>query len=76
MVTYQGVDHVVDFVLMQTKSDDVADDPSGRPLRNSRLSRRIGSGETASSGIVEMKPGTYAYSIALNPTPEFALRVR
>lgn len=76
MVTNQGVDHPVDFVLTMTKSDEVAEGSSGRPVRNSRLSRRIGNGETASSGIVELKPGTYAYGSALNPTPEFTLTVR
>lgn len=76
MVTNQGVDHPVDFVLTMTKSDEGAEGSSGRPVRNSRLSHRIGNGETASSGVVEMKPGTYTYGSPLNPTPEFTLTVR
>ncbi len=76
MVTNQGVGHPVDFVLTLSKSDEVVEGSSGRPVRNSRLSHRIGDGETASSGIVEMKPGTYTYGSALNPTPEFTLTVR
>jgi hypothetical protein len=76
MVTNQGVDHQVDFVLRMTRSAEAADDPSDRPVRNSRLSRRIASGETASSGIVDLKAGTYVYGSELNPTPEFSLVVR
>src|SRR2546425_467151 len=49
MVTNQGVDHPVDFVLKLTRTDRVGDDPSGRPLRGSRLSHRVGDGETAST---------------------------
>jgi plastocyanin len=76
MVTNQGVDHEVDFVLKMTRSAEMTDDPSGRPVRNSRLSHRIGNRETASTGIVDLKAGSYVYSSALNPTPEFALAVR
>ena len=76
MVTNQGVDHPVDFVLKLTRSEDTARDASDRAVRNSRLSHRIGSGETASTGVIDLKPGVYTYGSALNPTPEFSLRVR
>lgn len=64
------------LVLKMTRSAEIADDPAERPVRNSRLSHRIGNGETASTGIVDLKAGSYVYSSALNPTPEFALAVR
>ena len=76
MVTNQGVDHEVDFVLKMIRSAETADDPSERPVRNSRLSHRIGNGDTASTPIVDLKAGSYVYSSLLNPTPEFGLVVR
>jgi len=76
MVTNQGVDHPVDFVLKATRSNDTTRDPSDRAVRNSRLSHRIGRGETASTGVIDLKPGAYTYGSALNPTPGFSLRVR
>lgn len=76
LVTNQGVDHPVDFLLKLTKSEDLNQDPSDRTVRNSRLSHHVANGETAGTDVVELKPGTYTYSSTLNPTPEFTLTAR
>ena len=42
---------------------------------NSGLSHLIDKGETARTGVVELKAGEYQYSCPLNPTPHYSLKV-
>ena len=72
MVTNAGVDRPVDFVLRRR------DGVSGETKRvvGSRLSRVVKRGETASSGVVELRQGAYVFSSPRNGTPEYRLEVR
>ncbi len=45
-------------------------------LPNSMPSGTIKKGETKSTGVVELKSGTYEYSCPLNPTPEYKIVVK
>lgn len=42
---------------------------------NSGLNALVDKGETSTTGIVELKAGTYQYSCPLNPTPHYSLKV-
>lgn len=47
-----------------------------QPVPNSMPNATIKKGETISTGIVELKSGTYEYSCPLNPTPEYKIIVK
>jgi hypothetical protein len=76
MVTNQGVDHEVDFVLKRVEGIGSRGEVDPKPVRSARLGRLVRSGETSSTSIVDLKPGTYTYSSPLNHTPEYTLTVR
>jgi hypothetical protein len=72
MITNATVDHPVDFVLRRL---DGADGATKRVV-GSRLSRLVKRGETASTGVVLLREGTYVYSSPRNSTPEYRIEVR
>lgn len=76
MVTNQGVEHEVDFVLKRMEGQNAQGEADPKPLRGARLTRPIRNGETSSTPIVELKAGTYVYDSPLNKTPEYTLTVR
>ena len=45
-------------------------------VANSGLSSLVGKEQTARTGVVELKAGTYEYSCPLNPTPKYAINVK
>ncbi len=47
-----------------------------KPVRSARLTRLIRNGETSSTAVVDLKPGTYVYDSPLNNTPQYTLTVR
>jgi hypothetical protein len=49
---------------------------SNKPVSNSMTDGHIKKGETKSTGVVELKAGTYEYSCPLNPTPEYRIIVK
>lgn len=67
-VTNKNVDKKLGFYLTPS-SDAKAQVP------NSGLSHLIDEGETARTGVVELKAGEYNYSCPLNPTPHYTLNV-
>jgi len=76
MVTNQGVDHPIDFVLKRVEGQDAEGKADPRPVRGARLTRLIRNGETSSTPVVDLKPGSYAYVSPLNNSPECSLIVR
>ena len=48
---------------------------AGTHIQEGYLSKTINKGETAQSGVVTLKPGTYKYFCPLNPTPEYTITV-
>lgn len=72
-VTNQGIDHEVAFFLQNEKDKESTE--FGTALPNSGLSKVIKNGESAKSGVVELKKGTYVYSCPLNPTPKYTIVV-
>ncbi|MEM9921513.1 MAG: hypothetical protein AAF990_25650 [Bacteroidota bacterium] len=44
-------------------------------ISNSGLSKLVNKGETARTGVVELKAGSYEYSCPLNPTPHYNIQV-
>ncbi len=65
-VTNSNVDKKLGFYLTDDAKKQVA---------NSGLTKLIKKGETAKTGIVELKTGEYNYSCPLNPTPHYTLTV-
>jgi len=65
-VTNKNVDKKLGFYLI---------DGNKKQVKNSGLAKLIKKGETAKTGIVELKAGNYNYSCPLNPTPHYALTV-
>jgi len=65
-VTNSNVSKKLGFYLTDDTKTQVA---------NSGLKKLIKKGETAKTGIVELKAGNYNYSCPLNPTPHYALTV-
>ncbi|MEO1053870.1 MAG: cupredoxin domain-containing protein [Bacteroidota bacterium] len=70
-VTNKGVDKEVGFVIAQG-------DPSDQKnhVAEAYLSKTIKDGETASSKVVTLEPGTYQYFCPLNPTPHYEIVVK
>ena len=66
-VTNRSVDKDLGFYLQDASEAQVA---------NSGLQSLVGNGETARTGVVTLKPGTYTYSCPLNPTPHYTLTVK
>ncbi len=73
-VANEGVDHEVAFFLQSEKDKESTEFSTALP--NSGLSKVVKDGETAKSGIVELKKGTYVYSCPMNPTPKYTLIVQ
>ena len=65
-VTNKNVDKKLGFYLVDGGKKQVA---------NSGLENLVKKGETAQTGVVELKAGTYNYSCPLNPTPHYTLTV-
>lgn len=72
-VTNKNVDHEVAFFL-QAEADKNSKEFS-TALPNSGLPKTLKKGESAQTGIVELKKGTYVYSCPLNPTPKYVVTV-
>ena len=65
-VTNKNVDKKLGFYLTDGTKTQVA---------NSGLKSLVKKGETAQSGVVELKAGAYSYNCPLNPTPLYTLTV-
>ena len=65
-VTNKNVDKKLGFYLTDNAKTQVA---------NSGLASLVKKGETARTGIVELKTGAYSYNCPLNPTPLYSLTV-
>ena len=72
-VTNKSVDHEVAFFL-QAEADKGSKEFS-TALANSGLPKLLKQGESAKTGVVELKKGTYVYSCPLNPTPHYTITV-
>jgi plastocyanin len=68
----ESVDHEVGLALVTVKPDG----SDGDFVPGSQLKKYPNQGETGTSGVVELKPGKYAYFCPLNPTPHYTLTVR
>jgi len=68
-VTNKSVDKGLGFYLTP-QSDAKAQ------VANSGLSKLVAKGETARTGVVELKAGAYQYSCPLNPTPHYTIMVK
>jgi len=51
-------------------------DADGAQVTDSGLKELVGNGETSTSGVVFLAPGTYQYSCPLNPTPHYTVTVK
>lgn len=51
-------------------------DATGAQVADSGLKELVGNGETNTSGVVFLAPGTYQYSCPLNPTPHYTVTVK
>lgn len=71
-ITNDGVDHEVGFVIAELKDNGEA----GEHVKTSYLSKTIKDGETGSSKVVNLAPGTYGYFCPLNPTPVYTITVK
>ena len=67
-VTNRNVDKGLGFYLTPAKAAD-------QQVPNSGLSKLVGEGETARTGVVELSEGSYQYSCPLNPTPHYSITV-
>ncbi len=72
-VTNKNVDHEVAFFLQAEAEKGKKEMSSTVP--NSLLPKTLKQGESALSGIVELKKGNYVYSCPLNPTPHYSIIV-
>lgn len=72
-VINKSVDHEVAFFLQQEADKDKKEMSSA--IANSMLPKTLKQGEKATTGIVELKKGTYVYSCPLNPTPHYSIVV-
>lgn len=68
-VTNKNVDKGLGFWLTPT------DNPKSQ-IANSGLSKLVGKGEVARTGLVELGAGEYQYSCPLNPTPHYTITVK
>ncbi len=67
-IVNKNVDHEVGFWLQQDTEKGPTVPKSG--------TKHIKKGETASTGVVTLKPGKYVYSCPLNPTPHYVITVK
>lgn len=67
-VTNRNVDKGLGFYLTPA-------DAKRKQVANSGLSKLVGEGETARTGVVELQAGEYQYSCPLNPTPHYTITV-
>ena len=67
-VTNRNVDKGLGFYLTPATAAD-------QQVANSGLSKLVGEGETARTGVVELTAGEYQYSCPLNPTPHYTITV-
>ncbi|HNP95096.1 MAG TPA: cupredoxin domain-containing protein [Cyclobacteriaceae bacterium] len=72
-VSNKGIDHEVAFFLQSEKDKESGEYSTA--IANSGLSKTIRDGESAKSGVIELKKGTYVYSCPLNPTPKYTIVV-
>jgi hypothetical protein len=72
-VTNKNVDHEVAFFLQ--KEADKGKKEMSSTVPNSLLPKMLKQGESAVTGIVELKKGSYVYSCPLNPTPHYSIIV-
>ncbi len=72
-VSNKGIDHEVAFFLQHEK--DKGNTDFGTAIPNSGLPKTIKDKESAKTGVVELKKGTYVYSCPLNPTPHYKITV-
>ncbi len=68
----ESVDHEVGLALVTVQTDG----SDGDYVPGSQLKKYPNQGETGTSGVVELKPGKYAYFCPLNPTPHYTLTVK
>lgn len=68
-VVNKNVDKGLGFWLTPT------DNPKAQ-VTNSGLSKLVGKGEVARTGLVELSAGEYQYSCPLNPTPHYSIHVQ
>jgi hypothetical protein len=66
-MTNAGIGHEVGFWLRAGAE--------GEGLPGTESMGHITDGQTARTGVVELRAGEYRYSCPLNPTPDFTLRV-
>lgn len=69
-VTNLEVDHAVGLAIAPEVGGK-----AGKHIKSGYLKKTIKKGETAASGVVELKAGTYKYFCPLNPTPEYTITV-
>lgn len=72
-VVNKNVDHEVGFVIQ--KEEDKDGDVMKTGIKEAFAQNLIKTGDTQSTGIVELKAGEYVYSCPLNPTPKYTLNV-
>lgn len=72
-VTNKNVDHEVAFFLQEEANKGKTEMSS--TMTNSLLPKTLKQGESAITGIVELKKGNYVYSCPLNPTPHYTITV-
>ncbi len=72
-VTNKNVDHEVAFFLQEEGNKGKTEMSS--TVANSLLPKTLKQGESAITGIVELKKGSYVYSCPLNPTPHYTITV-
>ena len=70
-VSNVGVEKEVGFVIVP-----VVNGQEGAHIVEGYLSKTIKDGEKASSKVVDLKPGIYAYFCPLNPTPHYTITVK
>lgn len=70
-VTNKSVDHQVALVV--SRADEMG--KPGDALPEGALTKTLKKGETARSGVVELKAGRYFYYCPFNPTPHYEIVV-
>ena len=71
-----------DYVFEVTNTEVAKDlgfylqDETGAQVADSGLKELVGNGETNTSGVVFLAPGTYQYSCPLSPTPHYTVTVK
>lgn len=70
-IANNGVDHEVGFVIAPEGKTDQANH-----IKEGYVKETIKNGKTSSSGVVNLKKGTYVYFCPLNPTPQYKIVVQ